>query len=160
MQTNLYKRIITSLFFLVFFLGTTSFAQSEDFDFHGTSILINKKVVEHLGEEYVTFLKSNNPDLLLYLNYFSSNAYLITDIGEKSKESEIKNISSQKKLEKSNAVDFNSSNLESFNILAYGIQLTDQQQVFLTGNGSNAFVILSKETFWKKYNAYKKSLLK
>lgn len=160
MPTNLNQRIFKFFFFLIFFIGSSSFAQPEKFIYNGHSIELDKRVIEHYGLEYVTELKTNNPDLLLYLNYFVENAYRIEDIGEKAFNPEIQSIASLGKSEKSKAPAFNPSDLSSFNILAYIIQLTSEQQVFKVGSDSKAIIVLSKQYFLEKYNAYRNTIIK
>lgn len=147
-------------FFLFLFLGNTSFAQSEKFDYNGHSIEISKKVIEHFGSDYIADIKVNNKDHLLYLNYFSENSYIIEDLGIKASNSEIKEISSLNKTEKSKATAFNPSDISSFNILAYQIQPLSEQQVFKIVNSSKAIVVLPKSRFLEKFNTYRNALLK
>jgi hypothetical protein len=152
--------LITFLFFILILLfGNASFSQSEKFNYNGNSIELDKKLIKHYGLEYISVLKINDPDLLLYLNYFVANAYVIEDIGIKISDIEIQNINSLNISEKSKASAFNSSDYTSFNILAYNIQLKPEQQVFKINSGSNAIVVFSKQYFLDKYNAYRNAIL-
>jgi len=58
------------------------------------------------------------------------------------------------------APQFNPVNHNSFNILAFEIQLTENQQVFKTGVGTEAIIVKSKKMFLDKYNTYRDSFLK
>ena len=162
MNTNPNSRFKKILFFLFLILGSANFtfAQAEKFNYNGHLMALNNKVIDNYGIEYVADLKANDPALLLYLNYFVENGYTIQDIGEKVSAPEIKNISTLVRSEKSKAPAFDQSNLSGFNILAFNIQLTNDQQVFKTGNGKKAIIVVSKQNFLKKFNAYKETLAK
>ena len=162
MRANINKQIfnISIILCLSFFVGSASFAQSKSFTYNGHSIELDKRIIEHFGLEYVTTLETTNPDLLFYFNYFVKNAYRVEDIGQKISEPEIQSISDLSKSEKSKAPAFNSSDLAGFNILAYSIQLSDEQQVYKTGNGSEVIIVLPKKQFFEKYNSYRIPIIK
>jgi hypothetical protein len=145
--------------FLFLFIANTAFAQSSTFSYNGHLIELDKRVVEHYGQEYITSLKESNPDLLLYLNYFVINGYRLEDIGMKTSEYKIPLVKDLSRSEKSKAPAFNPSEPSGFNILSYNIHLTSEQQVYLTGNGSLAIIIPAKQSFLEKYNAYRNPLL-
>lgn len=162
MRAKINKRIfkISIFFCLSFLIGSASFAQSKSFTYYGHSIELDKRVIEHFGLDYVLNLETSNPDLLFYLNYFVKNAYRVEDIGQKISEPELQSLSGLSKSEKSKAPTFNSSDLSGFNLLAYNIQLSEEQQVYKTGNNSKAIIVLPKKQFFEKYNSYRNSIIK
>lgn len=151
---------ITFLLLFVFGVSLNVSAQNNNFTYNGKPITLSNKLEEHYGAKYVSNLKSNNVDLLLYLNYFVDYSYSIEDVGEKVSNDTYKNISVLTKQVKSLAPDFVASNNKSFNILAYGIQLKPEQQVFKTGFGNNAIIVLPKKQFIANFNDYRDSLSK
>ena len=151
---------LTFLLSMLAFLSNNLVAQTESFSYHGKTVVLNEKIVNHYGNDYTQQLKDNNLDLLFYFNYFVENAYSIEDISMKINDSEVKDISNVVKSTKSMAPQFNPINHNSFNILAYEIQLLENQQVFKTGVGSNAIIVISKKAFLEKYNTYRNAFLK
>lgn len=152
-------RLLFLLSFIVFITNHIK-AQTESFSYHGKTVVLNEKIINHFGNDYTQQLKDNNLDLLLYLNYFVENAYSIEDINIKINDSEVKDLSNVAKSSKSMAPQFNPANHNSFNILAFEIQLTENQQVFKTGVGTEAIIVKSKKMFLDKYNTYRDSFLK
>lgn len=147
------------LLMVLCFISTTAFSQSENFSYQGTTIEINQKMLDHYGQDYIQNLKSKNPDLLLYLNFYSTHAYKVEHLGEKLNASNIPSFN-LKKLDRSNASDYDPLHPEQFNVLAYSPTLKENQQVFKTGNGDQGIVLLSKKSFLKAFNEYKSSFLK
>lgn len=140
------------------FLATKGFSQDKNFEYQGKTIELEDKMIEHFDLEYINFLKENNPDLLLYLNFFSTQSYRIEDIGIKKQENQFPSISSLTKKSKSNANNYISGNSDSFNILAYEVNLRDELQVFVETNSSKAIIVLPKKVFMEKYNEYRTTL--
>lgn len=152
-------RLLFLLSFIVFITNHLK-AQTENFSYHGKTVVLNEKIINHFGNDYTQQLKDNNPDLLFYLNYFVENAYSIEDVNIKINDSEVKDLSNVAKSSKSMAPQFNPANHNSFNILAYEIQLIENQQVFKIGAGTEAIIVKSKEMFLDKFNTYRDSFLK
>jgi hypothetical protein len=148
------------LLLVIAFFNSHLLAQNESFSYHGKTVFLNEKVINHFGNDYTQQLKDNNPDLLFYLNYFVENAYSIEDVNIKINDSEVKDLSNAAKSSKSMAPQFDPANHNSFNILAFEIQLTENQQVFKTGVGAEAIIVKSKKMFLDKYNTYRDSFLK
>ncbi|MCB9334796.1 MAG: hypothetical protein H6586_01490 [Flavobacteriales bacterium] len=146
------------LFILLISLTTKGFSQDKNFVYQGKTIELEDKMIEHFDAEYIGFLKENNIDLLLYLNFFSTQSYRIEDIGVKKQVNQFPSIFSLKKKSKSNANNYILGNSDSFNILAYEVNLKDEQQVFVESNSSKALIVLPKKVFMEKYNDYKNSL--
>lgn len=146
------------LLILMTFLAIKGFSQDKSFEYEGKTIELEDKMVEHFDVEYINFLRENNPDLLLYLNFFSTQSYRIEDIGIKKQENQFPSISSLTKKSKSNANNYISGNSDSFNILAYEVNLRDEQQVFVENNSSKAIIVLPKKVFMEKYNEYRTTL--
>ncbi len=140
------------------FFATKGFSQDKNFEYQGKTIELEDKMIEHFDLEYINFLKENNPDLLLYLNFFSTQSYRIEDIGIKKQENQFPSISSLTKKSKSNANNYISGNSDSFNILAYEVNLRDELQVFVETNSSKAIIVLPKKVFMEKYNEYRTTL--
>jgi len=154
------KKIIKStLFLFMVFLSVESFSQTESFNYNGKTIEIDDRLIDHYGGEYVNQLKTKNPNSLLYFNYVTQHSYRIEDIGEKISSSNVQDFN-LKKSTKSKALDFNPLDPSSFNFLSYGGILKTEQQVFRTGKGNDALIILSKKDLFKVFNEYKANLLK
>lgn len=153
------SRLLFLLSFIVFITNHLK-AQTESFSYHGKTVVLNEKIISHFGNDYTQQLKDNNIDLLFYLNYFVENAYSIEDVNIKINDSEVKDLSNVAKSSKSMSPQFNPANHNSFNILAYEIQLKEHQQVFKTGVGMEAIIVKSKKVFLDKYNTYRDSFLK
>jgi len=141
------------------FLSVESFSQTESFNYNGKTIEIDDRLIDHYGGEYVNQLKTKNPNSLLYFNYVTQHSYRIEDIGEKISSSNVQDFN-LKKSTKSKALDFNPLDPSSFNFLSYGGILKTEQQVFRTGKGNDALIILSKKDLFKVFNEYKANLLK
>ena len=152
-----FKILVTVCLTLV--LSSSLFGQTEKFNYNGHNISINDKLYNHYGSNYILWLKTNNPDNLLYLNYYIENGYSIIDIDGKANDNSIANISSLSYIEKSLAAPFNPNEIESFNILAFNILPTDNQQVYKIFNSTLAVIVLPKNKLIENFNIYRNSLL-
>ena len=83
----------------------------------------------------------------------------IIDVGEKAIDPRAISISSLNKIDKSLAPDF-SGHAEDFNVLSYGVTHKSEEQIILTGNGTEAILLPAKVDFLNRFNDYKSSLLK
>ena len=45
------------------------------FQYNGNTIFLSEKMIEHYSEEFILNLKHKNLELLLYLNFYSTNAF-------------------------------------------------------------------------------------
>lgn len=149
------KKLLTILF-IVFTIN--AYSQSKSFNYQNKNIDLSQKITEHFDNDQINRLKENNENLLLYLNYFSTNSYQIEDLGIKNQEYKFTHLSNLKKKKKSKAKDYIKGDLDSFNILAYVIELKEEQQVFVDDNSSKAIIVMPKKEFFKKFNSYKESL--
>jgi hypothetical protein len=147
-----------TLFILTITAGL-SFAQGDSFVYHNSRIELSPKLAEHFGDEYVQELKNKSVDILLNKNFRAEHGYSIVDIGEKANDEGVTLISKLTKFSKSQAPDFN-GRASTFNILAYDIKFSEEQQVILTGNGTEAILLPTKENFLLEFNTYKSELLK
>ena len=115
-----------------------------------SAIQVDKRVVEYLGIDKVAMLQKNNPDLILYYNYFLDHAYILSEVPQ-------------------DKLDFNSLkeltlplvngkvNTKSLNILKLDLQRKFDQRLYFKIRGTHQlFIVLSENEFMKKYNAYKK----
>lgn len=141
------------------------FSQKDTLVINSIKISINDKIFSHFGATYVNNLKENNPDLLLYLNFYVEHSYVIKNIGEKAKEYQANEISKHyiksKKMSEvqveNNSSDFN---VAYFNPFSYNIKLLDEKQVFPIGSDGFALVFYSKAEFIEMFNSYRKQFYK
>lgn len=152
------KIFLKSTFLIVFLIiAVAGFSQADSFSYNGKTIEIDNRLIDHYGQDYISTLKSNDPNSLLYFNYLIKNAYKVEDIGEKISSAENFNLI---KSSKSNTTSFDPNNPSSFNFLSYGGVMSQEQKVYKTGKGSEAIIILSKANFLKAFNSYKADLQK
>lgn len=138
-----------------------SFISKEEkdmFQYNGNTVFLSEKMIEHYSEEFILNLKHKNVELLLYLNFYSTNAFEVVNVGEKLPFLDLK-LKDFNKIEKSLCKDFDPRDIQSFNILAYDIVLLDKQQFINVGNLEFAIKVLSKKDLIEKFNKYKASLL-
>lgn len=128
------------------------------FQYNGNTIFLSEKMIEHYSEEFILNLKHKNLELLLYLNFYSTNAFEVVNVGGKLPFLDLK-LKDFNKIEKSLAKDFDPDDINSFNILAYEIVLKDKNQFINVGNLEFAIKVLSKKDLIEKFNKYKASLL-
>ncbi|MEI7594262.1 MAG: hypothetical protein WCK02_00840 [Bacteroidota bacterium] len=148
---------------LISFLSNALVAQSlnserKSFIYNNTAITFSEKILTIYDQTYIENLRNNDPDLLLYLNYFSENSFRIIDIDEKINDPLMKSIQDYTKVDKSKASPYNPKDLSSFNILAYNISLSENNQYIRTGNNSFVIEVLTKGEFLKKFNTYKEQI--
>lgn len=153
------KKNVLFLTFLALCFSTPLFSQADSFTYNGNSIIISEKITQHFSPNYITMLKTNSPNHLLYLNYLVQNSFTIEDVGQKANNATFQNISNLTKSQKSLAPNFNITNPSSFNILAYEAMPTNETQVYLIGTSNQAIIISSKKIFIKSFNQYKANLL-
>lgn len=142
-----------NLSFLLLFLSSISFGQEKSFKYNSKEIQFSKEFLFFYDDAYVSQMNNSNPELLIYLNYYSTNVYLFIDMKEKSTSGDFPNIETLKKTEFRENVS--STNLNGFNIFLYDIQLKEQRQYFILDNTNLALCIKSKEEFMNEFNQYK-----
>lgn len=154
--SRLINKIITmnyNLLFLLLFLSSISFGQERSFKYHSKEIQFSKEFLVFYDDAYVSQMSISNPELLIYLNYYSTNVYLLVDMKEKATSGDFPNIETLKKTDLRETVLL--SNLNGFNIFLYDIQLKDHRQYFIVENTNFALCIKSKEEFMNEFNQYK-----
>ena len=150
------KKYYILLFTLISF-NLISQVENNVFNYKGKEISLSQNVTEHYSEEFVLNLKQKDIELLLYLNYFSINAFKVVSVGDKLPFLDLK-LKDFQKYEKSLAKDFKPDDINSFNLLAYEIRIKDKSQFINVGNSEFAIKIISKKEFIESFNDYKSNL--
>jgi len=151
------KKYYILLFTLISF-NLISQVEKNIFNYKGKEILLSQKMIEHYSEEFILNLKHKNVELLLYLNFNSTNAFEVVSVGAKLPYLDLK-LKDFTKIKKSLTMDFNPDDINSFNILSYEIVLKDKSQFINVGNAEYAIKVLSEKELIEKFNKYKANLL-
>jgi hypothetical protein len=112
----------------------------------------DKRVVDFLGKEKIEIIQKNNPDLIIYYNFFLDNAYIISEVpADKHSENNFQELVLPLKGGK---VD-----KEKLNILKLDIQRKfDENVYYKIKNSKEVIVFLSEQEFMKKYNKHREEL--
>ena len=115
-----------------------------------TKVIPDARLVDYLGEEKLAILQKNDPDIIVYYNYFLDNSYIIQILpADKLKGGNYKTLNLPLRGGK---VD-----TKKLNVLKLDIQRKYDQRVYYKIAGSQEVLIfLSEKEFMKKYNAYRK----
>jgi len=115
-----------------------------------TKVIPDARLVDYLGEEKLAILQKNDPDIIVYYNYFLDNSYIIQTLpADKLKGGNYKTLNLPLRGGK---VD-----TKKLNVLKLDIQRKYDQRVYYKIAGSQEVLIfLSEKEFMKKYNAYRK----
>lgn len=103
---------------------------------------------------YIELLKSNNPDLIVYYNFYLDNSYFIAELpAEKSNSAKIEKLKFQDKFKNSK------TNISELNILKYDVKrFYDEYSFYSIGTTNKVVVFYSEKEFMIKYNEYRNSL--
>jgi hypothetical protein len=152
------KKFRFTLLLIIIIFGQYSFAQNHKLIFNNKEILLDDRLVNHFDFGYLEKLKSESPNLLVYLNFYVKNSYKIIDAGEKAKKDNYKLLSEYSLTSKNTQEIQRSNNLDNFNILSYEVNLLDSQQVISLEQNNLVLIIDSKQEFLEKYNKYINSI--
>ena len=115
-----------------------------------TKVIPDARLVDYLGEEKLAILQKNDPDIIVYYNYFLDNSYIIQTLpADKLKGGNYKTLNLPLRGGK---VD-----TKKLNVLKLDIQRKyDQRVYYKIANSQEVLIFLSEKEFMKKYNAYRK----
>lgn len=130
-------------FVLLILLGNSSWNNA----FSQSTPVPDKRIVEAFGQKHVDFLLKNNPNLILYYNFYLENAWKFIELpADKMKGLPKLELQSQYKNTKSS----------KFNLLLYQVKRYYDRENYYVYNGK-VLLLLSEENFMKLYNEYKKN---
>jgi len=115
-----------------------------------TKVIPDARLVDYLGEEKLAILQKNDPDIIVYYNYFLDNSYIIQTLpADKLKGGNYKTLNLPLRGGK---VD-----TKKLNVLKLDIQRKyDQRVYYKIADSQEVLIFLSEKEFMKKYNAYRK----
>jgi len=115
-----------------------------------TKVVPDARLVEYLGQEKLAILQKNDPDIIVYYNYYLDNSYILQTIPADKLEGG--NYQTLKLPLRGGKVD-----TQKLNVLKLDIQRKYDQRVYYKVEGSSEVLIfLSEKEFMKKYNAFRK----
>jgi len=122
------------------------------FSYISTPITPDKRVVDFLGNEKLEIIQKNNPDLIIYYNFFLDNAYIISEVpNDKHNDNNFQELTLPLKGGK---VD-----KKKLNILKLNIQRKFDESVYFKVKNSNEIIVfISEQEFIKKYNKHREEL--
>jgi hypothetical protein len=144
-------------------INVSSFGQKTDIDFN--QINPDARLYECFDKTYIQQLQKDNPELILYYNFYLDNSYFVgKEVPEKPINGKdihtvtLKNETSSDKIQYFNE-DLSKFNPKTFNVLKYNFK-TDYNKYtnYILGNTGKILIFYPKKRFIKKYNDYKKSL--
>ncbi|RUA30124.1 MAG: hypothetical protein DSY76_02720 [Bacteroidetes bacterium] len=115
-----------------------------------TKVIPDTRLVDYLGQEKLAILQKNDPDIIVYYNYFLDNSYIIQTLpADKLKGGNYKTLNLP--------LSAGQVDRKKLNVLKLDIQRKYDQRVYYKIAGSQEVLIfLSEKEFMKKYNAYRK----
>lgn len=105
------------------------------------------RITQRFGYEYVDFLLKNNPDLIIYYNYYLDYSYYLTDIPEGKAVSDIPIL---------RYINNQSIDLGNFNVLLCDVKRFYDQPSYYRIDNKQLLIFYSEKEFMKAFNEYRK----
>ena len=137
------KILVIMLLSLSFLIG---FAQQSNVEPDG-------RLYARYDAEYLSFLKNNRPNELLYLNWYLDNAFVIKEMSVESASvfPKLRYLDKETKLPAGEVMDYD----ENFNIMEYFTEYApDAKPAFAIGNTGKVLVLYSVDDLNVKFNNY------
>ncbi len=157
----IFKKTILFVFFFSF-INIYCFSQNE---INSNQIKPDTRLYECFDKTYIQQLQKDNPELILYYNFYLDNSYFIgKEVPEKPVNGkDIHNVTLKRKTSSDKVQYFNEDlsdfNPEKFNVLKYNFDVDYNRYThYILGNTGKILIFYPKKRFIKKYNDYKKTL--
>ena len=115
-----------------------------------TKVVPDARLVDYLGQDKLAILQKNDPDIIVYYNYYLDNSYILQTMpADKLEGGKYQTL---KLPLRGGKVD-----TQKLNVLKLDIQRKYDQRVYYKVEGSSEVLIfISEKEFMKKYNTYRK----
>lgn len=132
---------------------------------YAQEIKVDNRIVEAFPAEYVNYLRTNNPDQLLFLNYFLDNSWYIDYLPHE----KLSGIKSLKSLENSDNLSVSeisqivtdSERKKEFNILKYKIERNPKgETIYKINNAGLVMIIYDNDKIMQGFNQYRNQFIK
>jgi hypothetical protein len=122
------------------------------FSFNAPTVKPDPRLIDYLGNEKLAILQKNNPNIIVYYNYFLDNSYILSEVPQDK-------INDNNLQELTVPLEGGKVNIAKLNLLMLNIQYKQDQRVYYSiKNSKQILVMLSGEELMEKYNQVKHDL--